>query len=160
MISRRMPALPFWSALEWDGYLLRWGTPVLLVLVLLVPLLATAEELDGVRVVDCYDGDTCTVNIHGLPTVFGAKLPIRLRGIDAPELKGRCPAESAKALAAKAYLAARLTHAKTVRLIHVGRDKYFRLLVTILADGANINEELVAMGLARPYDGGARQSWC
>lgn len=118
------------------------------------------NDLIGVELVSCFDADTCTVNIQNLPDVFGRKLPVRLAGIDAPEINGQCEEEKAKALAAKTYLNSRLKHAKVLAFKDATRDKYFRLDVVIIADGKNVNQELVEMGFARPYKGGKRQGWC
>ena len=38
---------------------------------------------------ECYDGDPCTISLPGLPDVFGDHIPVRLVGIDAPEIKGQ-----------------------------------------------------------------------
>lgn len=45
----------------------------------------------------CYDGDTCRVTIPGLHSLLGEKIPIRIRGIDTPEIRGKCEAEKTKA---------------------------------------------------------------
>ena len=36
-----------------------------------------------------YDGDTITVNIPNTPPIIGIKMPIRISGIDTPEIKGK-----------------------------------------------------------------------
>lgn len=126
----------------------------------LIPLSVFAGDLKGVTDFQCYDGDTCTVNIPSLPYVFGHHLSIRLRGIDAPEIKGRCERETAKAIVAREYLRSRMRTAKVLEFKDATRDKYFRVDVTVIADGTNLNEELVAMGFARRYDGKTRGSWC
>ena len=62
-----------------------------------------------------------------------------------------------KALAkeAKAYTT---NFMSTVSTIYVSKekDKYGRLIVTV----PNLAEGLIGQGLARPYDGGKRMSWC
>lgn len=135
------------------------GTVGLLIL-LLLPTLAFADDLTDVEFVTCYDGDTCTVNLTCVPAVFGRNLPVRLRGIDAPEINGKCDQEKAKAMAAREYLKFRMKSAKALVLTNAGRDKYFRLDVTIMADGVNLNDDMVAMGFARTYDEKQRGSWC
>lgn len=119
-----------------------------------------AEDITGVEFVRCYDGDTCTVNIPGLPDVFGKNISVRLVGIDTPELYGLCLREVEAAVQARRMLNAKLKAAQTVVLQGVSRDKYFRIDATVLADGLNLNAYLVEQGLARPYDGGKRQGWC
>lgn len=135
-------------------------TPVFLVLLLLLPVSALADDLIGVEFVRCFDGDTCTVDIRNVPAVFGKHLGVRLRGIDAPEIHGKCHAEITAAIAARDYLQDKMQRAKTLNFKDPKRDKYFRLDVTIIADGVDLNQEMVATGHARAYDGRQRQSWC
>ncbi|MFT6578378.1 MAG: endonuclease YncB(thermonuclease family), partial [Zhongshania sp.] len=40
-----------------------------------------------------YDGDTFRVNIAGWPSVVGDSMPVRIKGIDTPELRGKCQLE-------------------------------------------------------------------
>lgn len=108
----------------------------------------------------CYDGDTCTISIPSLPSLFGDRLPIRLAGIDTPEIKGHCPHEKALALRARAYVRERLLDAQHVEITPVARDKYFRVLSIITVDGADLADGLLAAGLAIQYGGGTKMPWC
>lgn len=45
------------------------------------------------EVVYIYDGDTFRVNISSYPDVIGKNMPIRLSGIDTPEIRGKCEKE-------------------------------------------------------------------
>lgn len=133
---------------------------LLLIAFLLGASTAQAEDLTGVEFVKAYDGDTLTVNIPGLPAVFGHHLSVRLAGLDAPEIKGRCDQEKYLAMLARSVLNAKLRKAKEIILQDVKPDKYFRLDAIVLADGVNINQEMLDSGLARPYSGGKRKGWC
>jgi micrococcal nuclease len=86
---------------------------------------------------------------------------IRLRGIDAPEMKARCDIEHTKALAAKDYLA-RLLNEGGVTVTQIGQDKYGGRVDAdaSTARTSDVGSALLAAGLARPYNGGKRQSWC
>jgi endonuclease YncB( thermonuclease family) len=86
---------------------------------------------------------------------------VRLRGIDAPEMKARCEAERDKALAARDALA-RMLAKGSVGIRNVAQDKYGgRVDADASAAGtADVGEAIVALGLARRYDGGRRGSWC
>ena len=104
------------------------------------------------------DGDTFKARI---PVWEGVEIvtAVRIRGIDTPELRGKCPAEKAAALAAKDRLAALL--AGPVQLLHVEPDKYAgRVDADVSVSGQSVAAVLIAEGLARPYTGGARQGWC
>ena len=40
----------------------------------------------------------------------------------------------------------------------LGRGKYGRLLVEVVCDGVNAGDALIEVGLARPYDGGTKNT--
>ena len=109
-------------------------------------------------VISITDGDTFKARIpvwDGIEVVTA----VRVRGIDTPELKGKCPAEKAMALEAKARLAVLLNG--PVTLLHVEPDKYSgRVDADVSVNGKSVAAVLIAEGLARPYTGGARQGWC
>ena len=49
----------------------------------------------------------------------------------------------------------------TVKLVIEPRlDKYGRGLARMFVNGTDVGKILISEGLARPYDGGKRQSWC
>jgi len=104
------------------------------------------------------DGDTFRARIPVWDNVE-VVTAVRIRGIDTPEIKGKCPAEKAAALEAKARLAQLLNG--QVQLLHVEPDKYFgRVDADVTVNGQSVAAVLIAEGLARPYMGGARQGWC
>ena len=129
---------------------------------------ASGETLTGplpARVVQVVDGDTLAVRVriwldHDVTT------RVRLAGIDAPELRGACPEERKLARRAAAFLAARLSAdaqgGSAVRLHDVRYGKYARRVVARVETlaGEDLGAALLAAGLARPYDGGRRASWC
>lgn len=133
---------------------------------LLTPMLAAAAFPDAATTLGpatihgCYDGDTCTISIPGLPGLFGDRLPLRLAGIDTPEMKGKCDQEKMLALQAKSFLTERLERAQTIDIELIARDKYFRVLSLIVADGVDLADEMVKAGLANAYHGGTKQRWC
>ena len=45
------------------------------------------------EVTSIYDADTFRVNIEGWPDIVGKHVSIRVLGIDAPELRGKCESE-------------------------------------------------------------------
>ncbi len=124
--------------------------------------LARESPFIAITIHDCYDGDTCTATLHDryLPAVLGDHIPVRLAGIDTPEIRGQCQREIALARQARDLLQAHLARVTRVDLLHPERDKYFRLRGTLLADGQDVAKLLIQAGLARPYNGGPRQPWC
>ena len=89
------------------------------------------------------------------------KTNVRLRGIDAPEIIGKCATERVLAKAAKEDLSALLANAVMLTLTNVESDKYGgRVLADVQADGIQVGSLMISAGLARPYTGGRRQGWC
>ena len=123
--------------------------------------LASGAERFEARVVRVIDGDTLVAaGTIGLFDGLSFEREVRLRGIDAPELSGDCPAEITRAIEAKNALK-KLAGDKVI-LTDMGRDKFGRLLARVLTiRGRDIGAILIKEGLARKYDGvGPRQGWC
>ncbi len=163
---------------------LRWVTFLVFAALVLAGLvlggapgrLGAGERLAGplpAWVVSVIDGDTLEVRVH---IWLGQDLNtrVRLAGIDAPELKGKCDREKDLARRARAYLLARLDPAGSgvgagagagageIRLREVRYGKFAgRVLARVeTLDGTDLGQGLIAAGLARPYDGRRRASWC
>jgi micrococcal nuclease len=125
--------------------------------------LARESPFVAVTVHDCYDGDTCTVTLHDqfLPSVFRDHIHVRLAGIDAPERHGACALERARAAEARSYLQSILSRAVRIDLVDPQRDKYFRLLAHLIADGQDLSQSLLNAHLAVAYNGGTKTAqWC
>jgi micrococcal nuclease len=113
-----------------------------------------------VQVVRIVDGDTFDARVNVWPGI-DISTRVRLRGIDAPEIKARCSDEQARAQAARDALARMLAEG-AVGIFGVTPDKYGG---RVLADAstrqtADVSAALLQAGLARPYAGGRRQHWC
>lgn len=109
------------------------------------------------ELVSVIDGDTVLVNARPWPQQT-ISVMVRLRGIDTPELKSRCPAERERARAARDLLEQRLA-AGDLALSDIDADKYFGRVVARLSFGetSDASDLLLAAGLARPYDGGRKE---
>jgi endonuclease YncB( thermonuclease family) len=106
------------------------------------------------------DGDTLAVRVQ-IWLQQSLEISVRVRGIDAPEVDGDCDLERMRAADATAALQ-RLVATGEVRLTEIEGDKFYGRVVanvTTLA-GENVGPALIEAGLARSYDGGARESWC
>ena len=113
------------------------------------------------KVLRVYDGDTFIADLKNCDVAITCKnIPVRLLGIDTPEMVAKCHQEKEKAESAKQYLKQRLENAKIIMLTRVKRDKYFRLDATVIVDGTDVAADMVNSGLAVKYTGGRRQSWC
>ena len=121
------------------------------------------ENLPGpvaARVVRVIDGDTVRVRA----TVWlgsTVDVDVRLAGIDAPELRGRCAREKQLAATARDALRVMLGDGP-VALRDVRYGKYAgRVVARIMApNGDDAADALRAQGLARAYGGGKRAQWC
>jgi endonuclease YncB( thermonuclease family) len=113
-----------------------------------------------VDVVRTIDGDTFEARVHLWP---GLEMTtrVRLRGIDAPELKASCPQELEMAQASQVALRGLLEEGE-VTIYNIGPDKYNGRVVADAATRrtANVSAALLAAGLARNYNGGRRGGWC
>lgn len=112
------------------------------------------------RVLKVLDGDTLIVRAR-VWVGQDIEIKVRISGIDAPEMRGRCADEREHARAARDYLRARVKSG-VVRLHLVQYGKYAgRVLARVeTEDGADIATEMIRAGMARAYGGGKRASWC
>jgi len=91
----------------------------------------------------------------------GDDIGVRLSGIDAPEIAGKCSKEKALALVTRDFLRGQLAGASVMLQQVVLRDKFFRIEATVIANGVNINQLMVKNGFAALYTGtGPRHDWC
>ena len=123
--------------------------------------LHTETSFNCVKYLYAYDGDTITVEIPGVHPLFGKNISVRVFGVDTPELHSKVKCEKELALIAKANLESIISKAKVVNLVDVGRDKYFRVLATVMVDGQDLGKLMLQRKLAKVYDGGTKDTkWC
>lgn len=144
--------------------------PFILSFIALLPSMSWASEtcthdersFRCVTYVRNYDADTITVVVPGAHPLFGQNIPVRVLGIDTPEIKTKDSCEKQKAKEAKELVASMLKKAKRIDLEKIQRDKYFRILADVRVDRVSLGETLLSKGLAYPYDGGTKRSinWC
>jgi micrococcal nuclease len=107
-----------------------------------------------------YDGDTVTATIQ-LGFDVALKQPLRLLGIDCPELK--TGDFKAQGKAAKEWLIAKVKDQKLVIRTHKchgngAKDKYGRILAELYVVGevVSINQQMIDAEHAIAYDGGKK----
>jgi endonuclease YncB( thermonuclease family) len=112
-----------------------------------------------IDVIRTIDGDTFLARVHqrdGRDLVAR----VRLRGIDAPEMKASCQDELDKAEAATGALRTLLGQGG-VTIYNLGSEKYGRVLADVATKRtANVSAAMLAGGFARSYNGGHRDGWC
>ena len=132
-------------------------------LLLMLPSGSHAKEmLNGpfdFDLVEVIDGDTfrARVKIWLGQTVT---VKVRLKGVDTPEMRGKCAAERKLAQQAKAFAKKWLKENQT-RLVGVHYGTYAgRVLATAqMKNGDSLSAALLAENLAKPYRG-RRAQWC
>ena len=139
-------------------------TKLIFILSLIVVFQAQAKPQYGTvlvsKVISVYDGDTFRVNIDSLPPIVGKNIPIRVNGVDTPEIRGKCLYEKNLALKARDFVRNKLANAKEIKLTNIQRGKYFRVVANVLVDGVSLEQELLDNKLAYEYSGGKKLSWC
>ena len=148
-----------------------------------VPFFSLQGQMFTTKIVDIYDGDTCSIVIYlkGKPIKFR----VRCAGYDSPEIKPLKIIENrdqviVSALQSRNYFVNLTTNCfvvldggyskkelkeilkcntKLVTIICGGWDKYGRLLGDFYADGVHVNQQMIDHGFAVPYDGGTKQKF-
>ena len=120
-------------------------------------IVPTRYPADVVRVLD---GDTFEARVRVWPGLE-ITTKVRMRGIDAPELRAHCAEERVRAEAARTALSELLAQGQ-VGISRVGLDKYGGRVVADASarDTASVAAALLASGHVRRYGGGHRGSWC
>jgi endonuclease YncB( thermonuclease family) len=113
-----------------------------------------------VDVIRTIDGDTFEARVHLRPGL-DVVTRVRLRGIDAPELKAQCAKEFRMAQAASDALQNLLADGD-VTIYNIGPDKYQGRVDADVGTKRtpNVSSALLVGGFARSYDGGHRSGWC
>ncbi|MCE9507784.1 MAG: thermonuclease family protein [Alphaproteobacteria bacterium] len=112
------------------------------------------------EVLNVLDGDTVNVKIR---VWIGQEIEtsLRIEGIDAPEIKGKCEKERTLAEAARQEVE-RLLSDNLIRVYNVRLEKYAGRVMAEAqtTQGIDIGKHMIEKGLARPYHGEKRQPWC
>lgn len=118
----------------------------------------SSDQFNDVSVASVYDGDTFKINLNCSLAVYCEKVPVRVLGVDCPEIKGKTEKEKQLAQKAKAFTK-RFLEQGPISLENCGRDKYFRLLCSVKnANGQNLADELIKHNLGYRYYGGKKSN--
>lgn len=140
---------------------------LLITAVWLIPIQVSAQhhrfDLSGpirAEIIRVIDGDTIEVKAK---IWIGQEITtrVRLRDIDTPELSGRCTQERIIAKQAKAYVQNQ-TQGPYVILTKISQGKYAGRVIADVGtfSGRNLGQQLLAVGLAIPYQKRRVQNWC
>lgn len=113
-------------------------------------------------IVGTVDGDTIRTYFVDMPCPL-CRGSVRIRGIDTPEKgsRAKCAVESELAARASALTKKLIGTQDTMVVSNYHWDKYGgRIVADVHIGGVNIGQSLIEAGLAVPYDGGKKTSWC
>jgi endonuclease YncB( thermonuclease family) len=115
--------------------------------------------IKGGRVIKVYDADTITIATK-LPLKSGSpiyRFPIRLNGIDTPEMKGKGVSEEEKNAAHEAQkFVSNLILNKYVTLKNIQNEKYGRILADVYIGDIHLNNLLLKERYAVSYNGATK----
>jgi micrococcal nuclease len=118
----------------------------------------TVEFLPNIsegKVVKVYDGDTITIGFYMMGNETPYRMPVRLLGIDTPEMRDKNVETKARAKVAQQFLSSQVL-GKIVQLRNLGKEKYGRLLADVYCDDVHINQLMIDTGNAVAYFGGTK----
>ena len=118
----------------------------------------TVEFLPNIsegKVVKVYDGDTITIGFYMMGNEIPYRMPVRLLGIDTPEMRDKNVETKARAKVAQQFLSSQVL-GKIVQLRNLGKEKYGRLLADVYCDDVHINQLMIDTGNAVAYFGGTK----
>jgi len=118
------------------------------------------DEVSGpvaAEILRIVDGDTLLVEAQPWPQQK-MEVYVRIRGIDAPELKSKCLRLREAGFDARHALEALAAKSRRIQLTRISGDKYFGRIVAdvMLLDGRNVSDDLLLAGLVQVYDGGRK----
>ena len=136
-----------------------------------IPLFSFNGKIIIARIVECYDGDTCTIIFDYSGTIIKYKL--RANGYDCAEMKPRLDKENrdkeieiAK-LAKQRFLELVINGSSNlcVQVECLGFDKYGRILgniyslQSVIGKDESINNIMIREGHGKPYSGGHKEEF-
>jgi micrococcal nuclease len=126
------------------------------------PCAHTPTAFNCVQVVEVYDGDTVFVDLPDQHPLFGSRMGVRIKGINAPEIRTKDPCEKEKGIEARDYLESLVKGAQRIDVVEAEKDKYFRILGHLVLDGKSVSEIMLEKKFVESYYGERREArdWC
>ena len=108
----------------------------------------------------CYDGDTCYAILENVPEKLKF-VRIRIRGIDTPEIKGKCDNEKALAIEAKNFINKLISESHSIKLRNLEWGKYGgRIVADLYVDNTDYLVYLKGKRFYTIYNGGKKTKNC
>lgn len=110
------------------------------------------------------DGDTLSVTVPAWKGTPLEDVSLRVYGIDTPEKTKRfakCEKEVELGLKASQFAKTLMAPGQQIKFRYRRKDKYFRVDADVYtASGEMWADKIIKAGLAKPYLGGTKPSWC
>jgi endonuclease YncB( thermonuclease family) len=103
------------------------------------------EDYMDVTFLSCFDGDTCYFSI---PNQRVNGVTVHMKGIDAPEIHGKCEKEKNLANEARNYTVKKLTTATNIWLKESEKGNFSSISAHIIVDGKHLGFMLLQKDLA------------
>lgn len=135
---------------------------LLILIALLIPITSQAQVQEKSKIIRIVDADTFIISAPFIPKPLKQQIPLRLAGVDTPNIKrwANCDREAKLGQEAKLYVQGLLDTSKKQEIKFLSMDKYNRILGEVYFDGKNVSEILIEKGFGRKYTGEKKQSWC
>ena len=114
------------------------------------------SDIHGVISRPLSGGVSVSRNLSGITI----KTAVRVNGIDTPDIRGLCEAETELAKKARDLVIANVGDHVELTNIALGQFAGRIIADVALADGRSLAALLITEGLGREYDGGRREGWC
>jgi endonuclease YncB( thermonuclease family) len=126
-----------------------------------VPVIPLKDKIVDARLVEVYDGDTVKVVVMLGKEPF--LISVRIKGIDAPEIKkskGKLFEEHLAALKVKQYVEEML-RGPIIKVRFLKWDKFGGRIIgdVFTNDNQNVADILLEEGWVKPYNGEAKKEW-
>ena len=121
-------------------------------------IILQAEDIKFINITNIHDGDTFSVDINCTIDTVCKNIPIRVYGIDTPEIRTLNLEEKKQANISKDFTTNFLKGDITLK--DCKRDKYFRLNCSVINDRNELlDKELIKNKLGVPYFGGTKEKF-
>lgn len=132
-----------------------------LIILFMLSFSSVAEEYQY-KILRVIDGDTIVIEAPYLPKPLKPEIGLRIYGLDTPEkgFRSHCTIENTRAEEATTFTNNAVKQARSIKVVILHWDKYARLLGDVILDGVSLHQMLLNNGLARPYFGEKKSSWC
>lgn len=131
---------------------------VLAILLSFLPTLL-GDGLVVKRVENVYDGVTIYRDLKDTHSLFGDDLGIKIRGIDAPEIRTKNLEEKKVGYQTKSFRERRIAAAFNIELINLSRGKFFRVVGDVMLDGMSAGKLMILAGFTKTYFVGKKMPW-